>query len=147
MVMLNLKQDPKESVVFSLLGRHSLLSTLTKQMSALKNSLLALLILNEVVEPNKVVQFYSGALRMLIQPLGTLLGVTPAPQKRLAIRILDSIWRRQWLLVILCGTIAVPLAFYVASIVEGVSIVEYTRLATLSWLSFFAGAVLNKLRK
>jgi hypothetical protein len=106
-----------------------------------------LLILNEVVEPNKIVQFYSGALRMLIQPLGTLIGVSPAPQRRLAIRILDSIWKRQWLLVILCGTIAVPLAFYVASIVEGVSIVEYTRLATLSWLSFFAGAVLNKLRK
>ncbi len=50
-------------------------------------------------------------------------------------------------MVIICGTIAVPAAFYTASILEGVAIIEYTRLATLSWLSFFAGAMLNRLKK
>ena len=62
-------------------------------------------------------------------------------------RVAAWLLKREWLLIITCGTIIVPTAFYVASTIEHVSIVEYTRLATLSWLSFFAGAVLNRLRK
>ena len=61
-------------------------------------------------------------------------------------RIAETIsWlsKRQWLMIVMFGTIVVPTAFYVSSITERVPLIQYMRYATLSWLSFLSAAVLR----
>jgi len=118
-----------------------------QQIAGFWTSLFKLASEGDIVKTVKSMNLLSETLARTVDQISMRFYDPPRPKK---IPIGDlAAWfrRREWLMIILSGTIMVPAAFYVASVIEHVSFVEYTRLATLSWLSFFAAAVLNWLRK
>ncbi|MCJ7505096.1 hypothetical protein MUP05_01295 [Candidatus Bathyarchaeota archaeon] len=119
-----------------------------EQTSILKNSLFKLLSPRQSTGPLAWLDPFSKSLVSALDQVSRRLYVSPRQRKKNQIATAVA-WftKREWLVIIACGTLAVPSAFYVASTIERVAIVEYTRLATLSWLSFVAGAILNRMRK
>jgi hypothetical protein len=102
---------------------------------------------SDIVRTIKSIDILSETLARTVDRISRKFYDPPRPRNTRIDDLAAWFHRREWLMIILSGTIMVPAAFYVASLIEHVSLVEYTRLATLSWLSFLAGAILNRIRK
>lgn len=120
---------------------------LIQQIADLATSLPRPVLESDVVKTIKSIGLLPETLASTVDRISRIFYDPPRPRRARMDDLAAWFHKREWLMIMLSGTIMVPAAFYVASLIEHVSLVEYTRLATLSWLSFLAGAILNRMRK